>query len=79
MTDNNKQPKIITNVIIEKRLQYRKAMESPIFFKDAEVKVVHGFFLEITQYLACGHRTITYPLDVLEYWNVEIEVKAGAE
>lgn len=79
MTDNNKQPKVITNVFIEKRLQYRKAMESPIFFKNAEAKVVHGFLLEITQYLENGNRKITFPLDVIEYWNVEIEVKAGAE
>ena len=65
-------------VFIEKRIPFKRAMETAAYINNAEAEYKNGI-LEVTQYLTHGHRKIYYPIAVIDNWIVEIEVKKESE
>lgn len=65
-------------VFIEKRVPFKRAMETATYINNAEAEYKNGI-LEVTQYLTHGHRKIYYPIAVIDNWIVEIEVKKESE
>lgn len=69
---------IIKTVYVERRPSCRNAMETVLKFQNADAFLKKGV-LEIVQYYPDGNVRMYFPLGVLNYWEVDIRVKEGAE